>query len=164
MSKPTRRLPPSLQGVPRAAETDCRREAPARGRWIGCLPLLPAVVMTVVALFQIHLAHTERLDPWKGGGFGMFSTTEGGPHRHVHAYVSNVAGEERIDTPVSLEGLEERVRTLPTTSRVQRFARALAAANSHRAVRIEVWDTNFDPETLTPKAEVIRELKAPARR
>jgi len=164
MSKRTRHHLSSSQGVPREAEKDCRREAPTGRRLIRCLPLLPAVVMTIVALFQIHLAHTEQLDPWKGGGFGMFSTTEGGPHRHVHVYLSSVAGEERIDTPDSLEDLEDRVRTLPTTSRMQQFARALSAARSHRLVRIEVWDTNFDPETLTPNVEVIRQLEARARR
>jgi hypothetical protein len=128
------------------------------------LPLLPAAIMTLVALLQIYLAHTARLDPWKGGGFGMFSTTEGGPNRHVHVYLSGVAGEERIDTPDSLEDLEHRVRTLPTTSRMQEFARALSAARSYRFVRVEVWDTDFDPETLTPRVQVIRQLKARARR
>ena len=34
--------------------------------------LAPAVLV-VVALTQRYLMHHQRLDPWKGGGFGMFS-------------------------------------------------------------------------------------------
>ena len=93
----------------------------------------------------------------------MFSTTRGGPHRHVHVYLSSDAGEERIDTPDSLEDLEERVRVLPTTSRMRQFAREISAAHSHRLVRIEVWGTHFDPETLTPNVELIRQINARAR-
>ena len=38
--------------------------------------LLPVAVLLAVAARQVVLTHTAGLSPWKGGGFGMFSTTD----------------------------------------------------------------------------------------
>ena len=157
MSNRAIRLSTLLHGVSRTGAID--PEGHVRRRWPDWLPLLPAVLLTVVAAVQIHLVRSEHLDPWKGGGFGMFSTTEGGPHRHVHVYVSTAAGEERIDPPDALGDLEDRLRTLPTRTRMERFLRALAAAHPDRIVRVEIWQTDFDPETLRPSVAVVREMR-----
>ena len=37
---------------------------------------LPVALLLVVAGVQVALVKTEGLSPWKGGGFGMFSTTD----------------------------------------------------------------------------------------
>jgi len=46
------------------------------------------VLLTVVALVQINLALTKDLSPWKGGGFGMFSTMDGPGNRQVDVFLS----------------------------------------------------------------------------
>lgn len=40
------------------------------------LALLAPLLLTVMALRQIHAAHGYGLSPWKGGGFGMFSSVD----------------------------------------------------------------------------------------
>lgn len=40
----------------------------------GLLSLIPAILLSIVAAAQVRLTRTEQLTPWKGGGFGMFST------------------------------------------------------------------------------------------
>ena len=40
------------------------------------LPYLPPLALAVVAGAQFALAHSAPLSPWKGGGFGMFSTQD----------------------------------------------------------------------------------------
>ena len=40
--------------------------------------LLPVALLMAVATVQVILATAAGLTPWKGGGFGMFSTTDDG--------------------------------------------------------------------------------------
>jgi hypothetical protein len=42
---------------------------------------IPAAALVCVALSQIFLVHSASLTPWRGGGFGMFSTTDRGTNR-----------------------------------------------------------------------------------
>lgn len=52
----------------------------AIGKW-----LIPAI-LTTVALQQIRLATTQNLSPWKGGGFGMFSSIDNRKNRYIKLY------------------------------------------------------------------------------
>ena len=77
---------------------------------IWAVPLL----LLIVAALQVLLVHTTNLSPWKGGGFGMFSTVDSPDVRVLQAFVT-VGGEE---FPVRLGGplvaLRDRVKHQPT--------------------------------------------------
>ena len=49
---------------------------------------LPVALLLAVAGAQMTLARTAGLSPWKGGGFGMFSTTDDAGRRRVRVFVS----------------------------------------------------------------------------
>jgi hypothetical protein len=57
----------------------------ARQRW---RTILPVALLVSVACVQIILTRTSGLSPWKGGGFGMFSTTDDSGRRRVRVFVS----------------------------------------------------------------------------
>jgi hypothetical protein len=125
---------------------------------------IPAFLLIVVASNQIYLAHTRDLDPWKGGGFGMFATS---PTRHSHVFVIEPGGEQEVDLPEDLEDLEDRLRALPSDDRFREFARELTEAlraehPDQTAVRVEVWSTHYDVEDLTPEALLIRDFESEA--
>jgi hypothetical protein len=133
-------------------------------RW---LPLIPAILLTLVALNQLRLSHTHELDPWKGGGFGMFSTCSGANARHTHVFVSDEAGESEVDLPDDLEDTEDRLLVLPTQHWRERFARELSNAMleehpEHTAVRVEIWQTTYDVEDLSPETIRTHEFSAEA--
>lgn len=59
--------------------------------------------MIVVASLQIYRAKVSHLTPWKGGGFGMFSTIESGSTRFLRATLTIVASDgSALDVPVEL--------------------------------------------------------------
>ena len=49
---------------------------------------IPVALLLAVAAVQVTLARTAGLSPWKGGGFGMFSTTDDAGRRRVRVFVS----------------------------------------------------------------------------
>ncbi len=115
------------------------------------LSWLPIIALITVALVQIVTAQRTELSPWKGGGFGMFSTFV---QRTVEVYATlpNDSGElieTKLDPPRSLE---LAARHYPN----QRHSRRLASWASRRRsdtgvpatnVRVEVWQLVFDPVT-----------------
>ena len=127
-------------------------------------PYLPALILLAVALNQIYLARTEHLSAWKGGGFGMFSTTDGGPNRHLHIFFIADNKYEEVLAPRSLMDLAtKRAMTFPTDANLCSFARKMVQSFPNEvadvtAVHLEVWRTEFDSKTLRPKADILKEF------
>ena len=133
-------------------------------RWECCARLVPALLLVVVATHQLYLSASVGLSPWSGGGFGMFSTTDAGATRHLHAFVIRPGIEREIRVPEALRDRERRALTLPSDANLRALALELAKlpAPDHgpaTGARIQVWRTRFDPNTLAPVGEIHRELK-----
>jgi hypothetical protein len=122
---------------------------------------LPPLLLALVALSQIALARRAELSPWLGGGFGMFSTTDHGAARFVRAVALGPGRSEPIPLAPDLERQKLLARDLPTARNAGTLARAvLAREPSATAVRVEIWRLRFDPRTLEPRAERLREAEA----
>ena len=95
-----------------------------RDRWIAAIPV---ALLLVIAGLQMYTAHTTELSPWKGGGFGMFSTVDVPTERVVELYLI-VDGEE-IPTaiPDAFQPHKTSLAPMPTDRRTEEMAQALAA-------------------------------------
>lgn len=69
------------------------RQGRRTAQWLG---VPPVALLVVVALLQMTLAHTVGLSPWKGGGFGMFSTVDSPDYRMVIVTVRLEGSEGRV--------------------------------------------------------------------
>ncbi len=128
--------------------------------------VLPVAILLAVALHQLARARAEALSPWLGGGFGMFSTTDVGSRRHLHAFVLRPGLRREVEPPPALDDRIERALAHPSERRLRALARALARVPTPdhgppRAVRIEVWRKRFDPDTLAPRSEILRAIEVP---
>lgn len=65
-----------------------RKITPSSGALVPWGPGL----LCAVALVQLYLALVGTLTPWKGGGFGMFASTDGVSSRHVSVHVFDRSG------------------------------------------------------------------------
>ncbi|HJU87693.1 MAG TPA: hypothetical protein VJ788_10020 [Gemmatimonadota bacterium] len=129
----------------------------------GFLALIPAMLLSIVAAAQVRLTRTEQLTPWKGGGFGMFSTTDDGVGRPMAIRVSGPAGDRDIGVPEPLAEEAYRASLLPSRRRLSGLAREVAALVSSGEsevthVRIAVWRMSYDPRTLSAQPAVVRDL------
>jgi hypothetical protein len=123
--------------------------------------LVPPVLLVVVALGQIGLAKSVGLTPWKGGGFGMFSTLDHGAHRGVDVVIEAPDRSEAQDIPPSLEELAARTVTCPSDAFLRRLAEAIVARERRyerpvTSVRLTVWRTEFDRTTLAASERTLR--------
>ena len=122
---------------------------------------LPAVLLAVVAATQIVLTQVQMLSPWKGGGFGMFSTLDERPFRYVRMFVRAPERSEELAVPPSLEELAASAEILPGDLQLERLARAVVAREQRRGqpadeVRIDVWRVEFAAGSLAPRDHLLR--------
>lgn len=96
-----------------------RRTPTARG-----VLVLPAAALLAVAGHQVVRVHADDLTPWKGGGFGMFSTVDSGGGRVLE--VSLRTGESTWQ-PVRFlyRALDRRLRSFPALRDLERFGHEL---------------------------------------
>ena len=122
---------------------------------VRVLAWLPLGLLLGIAASHFVLVRCSDLHSWLGGGFGMFSTVD---TRKIQMWRVGRAGEERLEVPRSLEDAAKRAEVLPSEGRLAALARDLLETSSAgSAVRVEVWETRFDPE-MRPEARRLRSV------
>jgi hypothetical protein len=129
----------------------------------GWSALLPVSLLVVVAGVQVTLAMTAGLTPWKGGGFGMFSTTDDGARRYVRVFVRAANRSEEITISPSLRDAARRAAVLPRDAELSRLARRVVERERrHRRpvemVRVETWRIEYARDTLAATTRLTREF------
>ncbi|MCE9527957.1 MAG: hypothetical protein K8R36_18100 [Planctomycetales bacterium] len=112
------------------------------------------VCLCAVAALHVYRVSACRQTPWKGGGFGMFSTTESEDSRFLRCRKTPVgcmsASEMHAGAPVAipkhLSREELRVRVAPSPERLSRLA-GLLAESEQAPVVVELWQSRFDAGT-----------------
>jgi hypothetical protein len=123
------------------------RPAAPDGRRALLVRELPGVALVLLACVQVGLVFVADLSPWKGGGFGMFSTNDHGSFRSVRVFAEEPGGERRLGVPPDRIQALFRVRELPDEAALRAFASSLAPeAPAATAIRVEVWRARFDGE------------------
>lgn len=121
----------------------------------------PAVLLCTVATGQRVLMETCSLDPWKGGGFGMFSAISAQSLRAMTVTLVTADGQEKRFPPRAVASripLDGRMRwerrelvTMPRESAARRLAAELAAAE-WVAARMPPDDAGEPPESDKERA------------
>jgi hypothetical protein len=129
---------------------------------------IPIALLFGIACTQIWLAHTAGLSPWVGGGFGMFTTTDGdgSGNRHLHVFAVRAGRRRELFIPPPLRDQANRALMFPSKAALRTLARALAIAlrpeeGPLEAIVTQVWTTRFDTETLAPSGVLLRSLEVP---
>jgi hypothetical protein len=118
--------------------------------------LVAPALLVALALGQLAAWWWTDLSPWKGGGFGMFATTDHGAFRSVRVIEVGAAGERRIALPSELDRLRRHARELPREANLRRLAEALRAREPGLGpLRVEVWRTEFARADLAPRLVLV---------
>jgi hypothetical protein len=100
------------------------------------------LLLILVACIQIYRAHAYHQSPWKGGGFGMFASTDAPSARFLRCYLATPAGDVAVTVPPELKSPARHARTVPTDTNLAAVAQVLADAtwipegSSSRRLRI----------------------------
>src|SRR5262245_42025532 len=126
--------------------------------------LVPPALLTVVALAQIAASFALRLFPWKGGGFGMFSSLDHSAFRGVDIVIEAPDRSEALEIPVSLDLMATRAANCPADWMLRRLAEQVAARERRNGravehVQLTVWKTAFDRGTLAAQKQTIRSFR-----
>jgi hypothetical protein len=88
--------------------------------------LLAPICLCLVAALHFYRVSTAGQTPWKGGGFGMFSTIDSEHSRFVHAYVMTKDGPLPLKIPSELDKKTAELRAAPNQQLLQALADKLA--------------------------------------
>jgi hypothetical protein len=133
---------------------------------------IPALLLGIAGN-QMRLACSAGLTPWKGGGFGMFATTDGPPRRRIFCEAYDERGQQLL---VDLEASPEwapvclRLKCFPSHSALESAARALLertfvpidAAPRYTAERLRAENPGLEIATaeMPPDFQVLRPSQA----
>ena len=82
--------------------------------------------MFLVLAIQLILIRTVHISPWKGGGFGMFSTINTPVSHIIKVYDYSPSGEKKIIIiPEKLKPLEAKIRYIAIDYYINHFKQAI---------------------------------------
>ena len=70
-------------------------------------------LMFFIAMTQIVVSHRTYLTPWKGGGFGMFSTVESSGVRFIKVYLTIDDEQVAVPLPDTYDRYKIELQTFP---------------------------------------------------
>jgi hypothetical protein len=111
-------------------------------------------LLVIVALVQITVAHTTELTPWKGGGFGMFSTVDDPDARWIRCFVVVNGKNIPVATPPYAFHDATVAESMPSSSRLLRLALGLAR------VRWVTEAFDRDPKDPCPSPDPTANIRA----
>lgn len=131
--------------------------------------ILPILALTI-AVTQVVCATAGPLSPWKGGGFGMFASSDNPAARMLIVSVTDDAGDQhlvRLDRQRHQGPLSERergrLRTFPTKSRMRALAVAIRNSTLVKVRRDEVQppsEATKSQVAIAPDIVVTRQITA----
>ena len=93
---------------------------------------LAPLLLCLVASVHLVRVWTCRQTPWKGGGFGMFSTIDDESARFLRCYLVTDQGDLPLALPPALDKAAAELRAAPTERKLDDLARRLADQNWRR--------------------------------
>jgi hypothetical protein len=142
------------------------------------------MVLLLVAVIQFFLVQTIHISPWKGGGFGMFSTVGSQNSYFLRVFNTSSSGQKnRIRIPEKFISKEWAIYYLPVISNFTRLKESLlkekwSVGNDSKIVEtdsidscrkdqykpitvtnaeIELWQYKFDINTSTVNSSLLAE-------
>jgi hypothetical protein len=107
-------------------DTLCQLSLDERRHFLRRAALAPLLLCLVAGLHLVRV-WTAHQTPWKGGGFGMFSTIDSEANRFLRVYLITDAGELPLPLPAGLDKAAAEQRAAPSATGLQAIARRLAA-------------------------------------
>jgi len=83
-------------------------------------------VLCVVAIFCLIRVVAMDQSPWKGGGFGMFSTLDKPQSRFVRVYLISGQDEIPVEIPESINKFVKKMQAAPSQSQLESIGSRLA--------------------------------------
>ena len=96
---------------------------------LSLIKMFPCILLSMVAFYQYHRVHSSNLNPWKGGGFGMFSSIN--PVYKRKLSVSLVAADGKV-VRIPLDSI---VRSFSSASEVAQLRAKLIMKPSYERVK-----------------------------
>lgn len=123
--------------------------------------LLAPICLCLVAGLHVWRVTTAGQTPWKGGGFGMFSTIDSESSRFVRATLLTSEGPRPIVIPSEFEKKIAELRAAPNQAQLQDLADRLAARGWIDPLAAQQWlAEQLRQEATAPlTAKRLRELR-----
>jgi hypothetical protein len=89
--------------------------------------IIPIISLILVASFQLVMSNSDVLSPWKGGGFGMFSSLKNPGMRRVTVQVHFAKGQSKLVSSKQFSKMAsyDRLRSFPKESQLLEFIEEL---------------------------------------
>jgi len=112
--------------------------------------------LAVVAIaIQLFLANTQRLNPWKGGGYGMYT----GIHYYYNQiYIPGMVVDSMIADNREMKRILGRLKLMPNDQNLVKAAKFVLKTTDKDSIQIQIWKPRVNSENGDYSRELVNEI------
>lgn len=115
---------------------------------------IPSLVVIVIAV-QFFLVNTQRLNKWKGGGYGMYT----GIHYYYNQiYIPGMSVDSMIADDNEMKRILGRLKLMPNDDNLIKAAKFVIKTKEKDSIHIQIWEPTVDSKNAVYSRVLVNEI------
>lgn len=115
---------------------------------------IPSLAVIVIAI-QVFLMQTQRLNAWKGGGYGMYT----GIHYYYNQiYIPSMSVDSMIADDKKIKTVLGRLKLMPNEDNLKKAAKLVLKTKDKDSIHIQIWKPTVNIENGEYSRTLVNEI------
>lgn len=115
---------------------------------------VPCIAILVIAV-QLFLSRTQKLNAWKGGGYGMYTSIH---YYFNQIHIPGMVVDSLIEDDHNMKETLGRLKLMPTDKNFEKAAKFVLKTTEKDSIHIQVWKPTVNSEAKTYSRALVNEI------
>lgn len=112
-------------------------------------------ITVVVIAIQLFLANTQRLNAWKGGGYGMYTSIH---YYYNQIYIPGMVVDSMIADDNQMKRVLGRLKLMPNDDNLVKAAKYVMKTTDEDSIHIQIWKPTVNSENGIYSRALVNEI------
>ncbi|WP_179006639.1 hypothetical protein [Winogradskyella forsetii] len=115
---------------------------------------IPGIAVIVIAI-QLFFVNTQKLNKWKGGGYGMYT---GIHYYYDQIYIPGLSVDSLIEVNRDIENAFRMLKRMPNENNLKKAANIVLKTTDKDSIHVQIWKPTVDSKKGNYSRKLYNEL------
>ncbi|MGB3607405.1 MAG: hypothetical protein WA775_12130 [Psychroserpens sp.] len=102
-----------------------------------------AAIAVIIVWIQVYNVHTQNLNKWKGGGYGMYTEIH---YYYNQIHIPGMSVDSLVESHKDIRGSFGKLMLMPNQNTLNDAARILLETSKKDSIHIQIWKPTINIE------------------
>ncbi|WP_179019237.1 hypothetical protein [Winogradskyella forsetii] len=115
---------------------------------------IPGIAVIVIAI-QLFFVNTQKLNKWKGGGYGMYT---GIHYYYDQIYIPGLSVDSLIEVNRDIQNAFRMLKRMPNENNLKKAANIVLKTTDKDSIHVQIWKPTVDSKNGNYSRKLYNEL------